>query len=44
MSKHNEVLYGLYNDEEILLEAIRNANKKGLEIMEVYTPFPPLVS
>jgi hypothetical protein len=40
MSKHNEVLYGLYNDEEILLEAIRNANKKGLEIMEVYTPFP----
>lgn len=40
MSKHNEVLYGLYNDEEILMEAIRNANKKGLDIMEVYTPFP----
>ncbi len=39
-SKHNEVLYGLYNDEEVLMDAIRNAHKKGLDIMEVYTPFP----
>ncbi len=40
MSKNTEVLYGLYNDEEILLDALRNANKKGIEVMEVYTPFP----
>ncbi len=40
MSKHNEVLYGLYNDEEILMDAIRTAKKKGLDIGEVYTPFP----
>lgn len=36
----NEVLYGLYNDEEILLDAIKEANKDHLDIMDVYTPFP----
>ncbi len=40
MSNNKEVLYGLYNDEEILMDAIRTANGKGLEIMEVFTPFP----
>lgn len=40
MSKQKEVLYGLYNDEEDLMNAIRNANGKGLKIMDVFTPFP----
>ncbi len=41
MKKQNkEVLYGLYNDEEILLDAIKVANKDHLDIMDVYTPFP----
>jgi hypothetical protein len=40
MSKQKEVLYGLYNDEEVLMDAIRNANGKGLKIMDVFTPFP----
>lgn len=35
-----DVIYGLYNDEQDLLRAIREANKKHLEIMDVYTPFP----
>ncbi len=35
-----EVLFGLYNDEEVLVSAIKNANKQRLEIMDVYTPFP----
>ena len=41
MKKQNtEVLYGLYDDEEILLDAIKAANKDHLDIMDVYTPFP----
>lgn len=35
-----EVLYGLYDDEEILLDAVREANKDHLDIMDVFTPFP----
>ena len=40
VSKNREVLYGLYNDEEELLDAIKVANKDHLEIMDVFTPFP----
>lgn len=39
-SKQNTFLFGLYDDEEILMDAIRNAKGKGLDIAEVYTPFP----
>lgn len=34
------VLYGLYNDEEVLLEAIHSIRHTGAEIWEVFTPFP----
>ncbi len=34
------LVYGLYNDEEILLEAVKSANDKHIEIYDVYTPFP----
>ena len=37
---HKEVLYGLYDDEEILLDAIKQANEDHLDIMDVFTPFP----
>ncbi|MGB1217666.1 MAG: DUF3341 domain-containing protein [Saprospiraceae bacterium] len=40
MSKSQDILYGIYNDEVILMDAIRKANDTGLEIAEVYTPFP----
>ena len=39
-AKHKEVLFGLYDDEEILLKAVKQANEDHLEIMDVYTPFP----
>lgn len=39
-SAQKEILYGLYDDEEILLDAVRAANKDHLEIMDVFTPFP----
>jgi len=37
---NKEVIYGLYNDEEILLEAVKEANANHMEIFDVYTPFP----
>jgi hypothetical protein len=40
MAHHKEVIYGLYNDEEDLLKAIKQANSLQLPIMDVFTPFP----
>jgi len=39
-TKNKEVFYGLYNDEEELLDAVYKANEKHLEIMDVFTPIP----
>lgn len=38
--KNKEVLFGLYDDEEVLLTAVREAKAKHLDIMDVYSPFP----
>ena len=35
-----EVLYGLYDDDQVLLDAVRQAKKDHLDIMDVFTPFP----
>ena len=40
MKKRKEVIFGLYGDEQDLLQAVKAAKDKGLEIMDVYTPFP----
>ena len=40
MSSTKEVLFGLYSDEEDLLKALKVANEKHLDIMDVFTPFP----
>lgn len=40
MNKEKEVIYGLYDDEEILLSAVKQARADHLDIMDVYTPFP----
>ncbi|PSR14164.1 MAG: DUF3341 domain-containing protein [Bacteroidetes bacterium] len=37
---HKEVLYGLYNDEVELLNAVKQANADHLDIMDVFSPFP----
>ncbi len=38
MSK--EVLFGLYDDEQDLLAAVKKAKDAHLDIMDVYSPFP----
>jgi len=40
MAGHKDIIFGLYNDEEIMLDAVKAANADHLEIMDVYTPFP----
>ena len=35
-----DVLFGLYDDETILLDAVHKAQDDHLEIMDVFTPFP----
>jgi len=37
---NTQVIYGLYDDEEIMMDAVRKANDLHLNIMDVYTPFP----
>jgi len=39
-SANKEVLFGLYDDEEILLTAVQRAKDDHLDIMDVYSPFP----
>ncbi len=38
--KNKEVLFGLYDDEEILLKAVKEARDHHLDIMDVFSPFP----
>jgi len=38
--KNMDVVYGLYDDEEIMMNAVKEANKEHLDIMDVYSPFP----
>jgi hypothetical protein len=40
MASHKEVIYGLYDDEQDLLKAVKKANQDHLDIMDVYSPFP----
>ncbi|MEM1318852.1 MAG: DUF3341 domain-containing protein [Bacteroidota bacterium] len=37
---YKEVLYGLYDDEEDLMRAVKQAKADHLDIMDVFTPFP----
>ncbi len=37
---NKEILFGLYNDETDLMQAIKVAKKDHLDIWDVFTPFP----
>ena len=36
----NKVIHALYDDDDILLSAVKSINKGKYHIEEVYTPFP----
>ena len=36
----NNTLYGLYDDDDVLLKAVKKIRNEGVNIDEVYTPFP----
>ena len=40
MKKRKDVVYGIYSDEHRIIEAVRQAREKGIEILDVYSPFP----
>lgn len=40
MEKGNNFLVGIYDDEDVLLEAVGKVKKSGVKIHECYTPFP----
>ena len=40
VGQSTEVLYGLYDDEQDLLKAVKEANAQHLDILDVYSPFP----
>ncbi len=35
-----KIFYGLYDDDDVLLTAIKAIKNKGIDIANVYTPFP----
>ncbi len=40
MASNTELIYGLYDDEVIMMDAIKKANAEHVDIYDVYTPFP----
>tara|TARA_B110000444_G_scaffold223391_1_gene225977 strand:+ start:9070 stop:9594 length:525 start_codon:yes stop_codon:yes gene_type:complete len=38
MSK--KVIYGIYDDDDVILQAVKDIREKGLHVDEVYSPFP----
>lgn len=40
MKTKKNIVYGLYDDEQDLLKAVKVSNERGLKIMDVYSPFP----
>lgn len=40
MATEKNILYGVYDDEEILMEAVKEAKEDHREIWDVFSPFP----
>ncbi|MDN5202845.1 DUF3341 domain-containing protein [Fulvivirgaceae bacterium BMA10] len=40
MESGKNFILGIYEDEDVLLKAVRNVREKGVKIHEVFTPFP----
>ena len=40
MSQGTNYILGVYEDEDVLMDAIRTVRESGVKIEEVYSPFP----
>ena len=40
MAHTSNYILGVYDDEDVLLKAIKNVREGGVKIHEVYSPFP----
>ncbi len=40
MAKDRDIIFGLYDDEQDLLKAVKKAQAQHLDIYDVYSPFP----
>ncbi len=40
MGNNKNIIFGLYNDEQDLMSAVKKAKEAHLDIHDVYTPFP----
>lgn len=40
MAASKNIIYGLYNDEEVLLSAVKKAREDHMDIHDVFSPFP----
>ena len=40
MRKKKDVVYGIYSDEDSIINAVKEAKLQGLEILDVYSPMP----
>lgn len=40
MADTNKYIVGVFDDEEVLLPAVKNIREKGVQIHDVYTPYP----
>ncbi len=40
MKKRKDIVYGVYSEEHDIIEAVREARSKGMEIYDVYSPIP----
>ncbi|WP_420319234.1 DUF3341 domain-containing protein [Ekhidna sp.] len=40
MSQGTNYILGVYDDEDVLMDAIKNVRESGVKIEEVYSPFP----
>ncbi len=40
MSRGTNYVLGVYEDEDVLMDAIKDVREKGVKIEEVYSPFP----
>ncbi len=40
MKKRKDIIYGVYSEEHDIIDAVREARSRGMEIYDVYSPMP----